>query len=260
MGESPQAEGPRFSMLDHRAQTSRDREYEEAMETYFAESLGSFVDKLRNFPKFVPRQTLSMFLAKNEMFREILGVHGDVVECGVFLGGGLMTWAQLSAIYEPVNHTRRILGFDTFSGFPGIGEKDEGDNLDVARVGGLSAESREDLTECIRLYDLNRHISHMPKVELVAGDAVATIPRYVEEHPHLVVAMLYLDFDLYEPTKAALETLLPRMPRGAVLAFDELNQAQWPGETLAVLDTVGLSRLRIRRFPYAPQLSFAVLD
>jgi hypothetical protein len=45
-----------------------------------------------------------------------------------------------------------------------------------------------------------------------------------------------------------------------VLAFDELNQAFWPGETLAVLETIGLRNLRIQRFPYMPQLSYAVLE
>jgi hypothetical protein len=75
-----------------------------------------------------------------------------------------------------------------------------------------------------------------------------------------VVSLLYLDFDLYAPTKAAIDTLLPRMPKGAILAFDELNQAQWPGETMAVVESIGLRNLRIQRFPYVPQLSYAVLD
>ncbi len=75
-----------------------------------------------------------------------------------------------------------------------------------------------------------------------------------------MVALLYLDFDLYEPTKIAIQTLLPRMPKGSLLVFDELDQAAWPGETLAVLETVGLHNLRIERFPFTPQLSFAVIE
>jgi hypothetical protein len=50
------------------------------------------------------------------------------------------------------------------------------------------------------------------------------------------------------------------MPKGAVLAFDELDQAQWPGETMAVLETVGLRNLRIQRFPWHSALSFAVIE
>jgi len=64
---------------------------------------------------------------------------------------------------------------------------------------------------------------------------------------------------LYEPTKAALKHFLPRMPKGAVIAFDELNQKQWPGETLAVLEEVGINNIRIQRVPYTPSLSYAIL-
>ncbi len=247
-------------MTDPRTQTTNDREFVSGLEQYFGAALGSNVDKLRNFAKYVPRQAMAQFLAKHELFKLALGVHGHILECGVFLGGGLMTWAQLSAIYEPVNHVRRIVGFDTFSGFPGLTAKDKGDNLDHARERGLSCSAFDDLKESIRLYDLNRPVGHVPRVELVVGDALQTIPEYAKNNRHLVVALLYLDFDLYEPTRIALETFLPRMPKGAVLAFDELNQAAWPGETLAVLEAVGLRNLRIQRFPTTPQLSYAVLE
>jgi hypothetical protein len=50
------------------------------------------------------------------------------------------------------------------------------------------------------------------------------------------------------------------MPKGAILAFDELNQSAWPGETLAVLNSMGIRNLRIQRFPFTPQLSYAILD
>jgi hypothetical protein len=250
-----------FSMLDPRHQTERDREFAGGMEAYFARSLGTNMDKLRNFAKYVPRQTLTMFLAKHAIFQRVLGVHGHMIECGVFLGGGLMAWAQLSAIYEPVNHPRRIVGFDTFTGFAGIHDKDRSDsNLECIAEGALSTDAYKDVQEGIRLYDLNRPIGHIPRVELVVGDAVQTIPNYVQKNPHLVVAMLYLDFDLYEPSKVAIQSFLPRMPRGAVMVFDELDDAAWPGETQAVLEAIGLRNLRIERFPFASQISFAVLD
>jgi hypothetical protein len=105
-----------------------------------------------------------------------------------------------------------------------------------------------------------RPISHIPKFELVAGDARQTIPDYIARNPHLIVALLYLDFDMYEPTCAAIDAFLPRMSKGAVIAFDELNIKQWPGETQAVLDRIGANKLRIARFPFQPQMSYAVLE
>jgi hypothetical protein len=248
-----------YSMLNVGTQTEKDLQYAAELESYYTRSRGTNVDKARNFAKFVPRQTLAAFLAKHEIFRRILPVHGAIIECGVHLGG-LMTWAQLSAIYEPVNHIRQIIGFDTFEGFPELAREDKGQDLPYTHVGGLATDAEADIWDCARLFDLNRPLGHIGRIQLVVGDAVETIPKFLDANPHLVVAMLYLDFDLYKPTKIAIETFLSRMPKGAVIAFDELNQAYWPGETIAVHEVLGIRNLRIERFPYTPQISFAVLE
>ncbi|MNZ64057.1 hypothetical protein D3C78_822190 [compost metagenome] len=173
-----------------------------------------------------------------------------------------MTFAQLSAIFEPVNLQRRIVGFDTFSGFTGVAPQDEHSVIKTAerRVGGYLADSLADLQEAVELYDANRFIGHIQKVELVKGDVVQTVPAYLEREPQTVVSLLHLDLDLYEPTMVCLENFLPRMPKGAVIVFDELNNRTWPGETRAVLEKIGLSSLRIQRFTYEPHVSYAVLE
>ena len=48
-------------------------------------------------------------------------------------GAGLMTWNQLSSIFEPVNHTRKIIGFDTFSGFTSLKQEDKGSTSEFAK-------------------------------------------------------------------------------------------------------------------------------
>ena len=236
--------------------------YRAAMESYFERAGGSNVEKLENFTKFASRQTLARHLCLTEVFKLVLEVQGDVVECGVNWGGGLMAFAQLSAILEPVNLQRRIVGFDTFSGFVKIADEDAKGALFTAerRAGGYQADCLADLQECVALFDRNRFIGHVQKVVLVPGDAALTIPAYLEANPHTVVSLLHLDFDLYEPTKIAIEQLLPRMPRGAVILFDELNNRTWPGETRAVMEAIGLSKLRIRRFAFEPHMSYAVLE
>ena len=249
-----------FSMVDERHRTEKDRQFSTEIEEYFKNSMGTTLDKLQNFSKFVSRQDLSLFLARDVLFKQIQETHGYIIDCGVHLGSSLMTWAQLSAIYEPYNHMRRVIGFDTFSGFPKIHEKDKGNNSNHCIEGGLSVNALDDLGECVKLYDLNRPLGHIPRIELIEGDAVKTIPKYVHDTPHLVIAMLYLDFVLYEPTKIAIEQFLPRMPKGSIIAFDELNAASSPGETLAILETIGIRNLRIKRIPFTPWLSYAVLD
>ena len=226
----------------------------------FEANPSSWETKMENFPKYVRRQNMTRFLALYEIFKRVLPIKGSIVECGVNHGFGLMSWAKFSAIMEPVNLTRRIYGFDTFEGFPGVSEKDRSAASMHVKEGDLAADVHDELTSLIDVYDSTRFIGHVEKVKLVRGDATETIPRFVEENPHLLVSLLYMDFDLYEPTKVALEHLLPRMPKGAVLAFDELDNPLWPGETLAMLEAHAERPLRIERVEYDPYIGFAVLD
>src|SRR6185369_13622670 len=180
--------------------------------------------------------------------------------CGVLRGGTLMGWAQLSATLEPVNLTRRIYGFDSFEGFPSVAAQDRGPMSEHVKPGDLYANAHDELLELIEIYDSYRFLGHVDKVHLVKNDATKTIPAFIETHKHLVVSLLFLDFDLYEPTKVALQHFVPRMPKGAVIAFDELDNPLWPGETLAMLEVCGARKLRIERLEFDPYIGFAVIE
>lgn len=219
------------------------------------------MEKLDAFPRYATRQAIAKFLTKYEIYKRILHVNGSIIECGVLHGAGLLAWAKLSSILEPVAHPRKIIGFDTFQGFPGLHDKDtKGGTSSEMHVGGLRGLHRSRVEEAIKVYDANRPLSHIPKLELVEGDLCVTARQYLDENPHLVVALINLDVDLYEPTKAALETFVPRMPKGGVIVFDQLNAKIFPGETRAVMETVGLRNLRIERFPFDSYVSYAVLE
>lgn len=215
--------------------------------------------RLQNFPRHVRRQDLARFLAKYEIFKQVLTVNGSIAECGVFAGGGIMAWHDCSAILEPYNHTRRIVGFDTFSGFPAVHEKDlaagESEHLHAGAL-RTSNTMQGEIEGLVALHDRNRPLGHIPKVELVAGDACANIPAYLGAHPHLLFSLLYLDFDIYEPTRVALEHLYPPVVKGGIVAFDELNCPEFSGETSAPLGTLALKQVELRRFPFGPYSSY----
>lgn len=227
----------------------------------FSEEPIDLIEKIEAFPKYASRQAIAKFLTKYEIFKLILPVNGSIIECGVLHGGGLLAWAKLSSLLEPANHVRKVIGFDTFEGFPSVHDKDiaEGAFHDL-RVGGLSGTRLEWVERGVAVYDLNRPIAHIPKVELVQGDLCVTAPQFLADNPHIVVSLLYLDVDLYEPTKKAIEVFRPRMPKGAVIVFDQLNAKIFPGETLAADETLSICDLRIRRFPFDSYVSYAVLD
>lgn len=237
--------------------SEKEKSYAAQMEDCIANSPYSNLDRLRNFSLYAPRQDVTNFLVRYEIFKRQLEIQGSIIECGVLHGGGLMGWAQFSAIFEPTNHQRRIVGFDTFSGFPKLSKQDRSSESSEARTGGLAIDSYDHLEQCVKLFDMNRFIGHIPKVELVRGDATKTIPMYLKENPQLIVSLLYLDFDIYEPTVAALKHFLPRMPKGAVIAFDELNLKDWRGESIAVLQTLNVPDYRIERCSFGSVISFA---
>jgi len=248
-------------LQDTNFMSKRQIEYICRLESFFQNGKDSTMEKLENFSKYTSRSTIARFLVKYELFKKVLDVQGSVVECGVHLGGGTMTWAQVSAILEPSNHQRRVIGFDTFSGFPRIHDKDRSRNTSsLAKKEGVGADSFMDLTEGIEIFNMTRYMNHIEKVELVKGDMLETVPAYIKENPHLVISLLYLDVDIYEPTVTALTHFLKLMPKGAIIAFDELAQPLWPGETQAVVDTFGLESFRLKRFSFGTSISYAVKE
>jgi len=258
------ATDPAPSTHDPNTQSAADYVQRQAIEAYFNESIGSNNEKLENFAKYVPRQSLARFLARYEIFKKVLNVHGSVIECGVQFGGGLMTFAKLSAILEPYNFQRRIFGFDTFTGFPEIHPKDQEGlpNRKSAhlKAGGFGVSGLyEDLLKAIEVFNHHRFLNHFQKVHIIKGSFEETVDAFLSDYPHLVVSCLYLDFDIYRPTKLALQRFLPRIPKGGVVVFDELNEESFPGETLAVLEHCDIPSLRLQRFQFEPRISYAVI-
>ena len=229
-----------------------------ALADAFQNSGDSLEAKLETFPRYARRKTVTRFVTLYELFKLAMPVKGSVIECGVFRGFGLMTWAHLSAVLEPADLTRRIYGFDSFAGFPHVSERDA-NAAKTPQPGELKADSYAELSRLIDVYDQDRFLGHVDKVHLVSGDVCQTIPTFVEEHPHLVVSLLFLDLDLYEPTRVALVEFLPRMPKGSILAFDQLDNPIWPGEAQALNDVIGIRNLSLRRFDWDPYVAYAIL-
>jgi hypothetical protein len=72
--------------------------------------------------------------------------------------------------------------------------------------------------------------------------------------------LAYFDFDLYKPTKECLEAIKPRLTKGSVVAFDELNDPDSPGETLALMEVFGLENITLKRYPYASRVSYFIVE
>lgn len=211
------------------------------------------------FPVFSPRQRVTRFIETLRYWELIENIPGDIFECGVAGGEFLMAMAHFSAIYEPHHYTRKIVGFDTFEGFTPPSEQDRTSNAAHMQQGGLHYESYEYLQDAIRFYDENRMIGNLPKVFLEKGDISKTLPEYLEKNPATVIGLLHLDVDLYQPTLDTLKLAVKRMPKGAVIVFDEINHRDYPGETIAVMDSLGLQNIELRRVREASAAAYVRL-
>lgn len=64
----------------------------------------------------------------------------------------------------------------------------------------------------------------------------------------------------HEPTIKCLEAIKPHLTKGSVLGFDELNHPDYPGETIALREAIGLDTYKIQRSPYSSAQSYLVIE
>ena len=217
-------------------------------------------EALANLGLFLTSKNLSRILFFHEIYKLVLDTHGIIAEFGVRWGQTLSVMSALRGIFEPFNRHRKIVGFDTFAGFKGVSEHD-GD-LSRFKEGSFSVSDNyaEYLDEILGLQEQLNPMNHIKKYELVPGDATKTVPDYIKRHPETLISLAIFDFDIYAPTKAAIEAIAPCLFKGSVLVFDELCDDIFPGETVALKETLGVRNLRIRRMPMTSRISYAVIE
>ena len=146
---------------------------------------------------------INEFYTRVKIFELSKNISGNIVECGTYTGNSLMLFAHLCDNLMPYVLDKKIIGFDTFNGFDNsfIDENKDRSIKNNINSNLFKNNNYERLVKSIELYDYRRPLGHINKIELVKGDACETIKKYVDDHDELVISLLYLDFDLYKPTK-----------------------------------------------------------
>ena len=215
---------------------------------------------LANLGLHLTRGSLSRILFMHNLYLKILNVHGIIIEFGVRWGQNMALFTTCRTTYEPYNTSRKIVGFDTFEGFPSVTPEDGSD--EAAQAGGLNVTPKYEsiLEEILTVHEKLAPRSHIKKHELVKGDVNKTLPKYLEEHPETIIALAYFDMDIYQPTKRCLELIRPYLSKNSVIGFDELVLEEFPGETQALRETWGTSQYQICRDPISPQQSYIIVN
>ncbi|OGM62434.1 crotonobetainyl-CoA--carnitine CoA-transferase [Candidatus Woesebacteria bacterium RIFCSPLOWO2_01_FULL_39_23] len=217
-------------------------------------------EMLSNLGLFLSSKSLSRILFFYEIYKKIIHSHGIIAEFGVRWGQTLSIMSVLRGIFEPFNRHRKIVGFDTFEGFKGMSEKD-GKRCQCGNGSFSVSQGYENYLENILdIQEKLNPMAHIKRYELVKGDAVETVPAYLKKHPETIISLSIFDFDIYAPTKAALEAIKPHLCKGSILVFDELCDDIFPGETVALNETLGLNNVRVQRFPMTSRISYLVIE
>jgi hypothetical protein len=240
--------------FDGRKNFAQDNNIEAMLDEHFERFNISNREIWRNFQIYTRRIFLKKFLAHYELYRQTIDLPGDIVELGVYRGASLMSWANFLEIRNMGDRHKKVVGFDNFTGFGELEEKDGREAPEVGKKsGGFDSEVFEDqLREAISIFDADRFIPYKPRIVLVKGNIEESVPRYVEENPGMRISLLHFDADLYRPTLVALEHLWPLVVPGGVVLFDEYGIPPWEGESRAVDEFFAGRKITMRRFDWCP--------
>ena len=184
---------------------------------------------------------IGKFLAHYELYKMSTGVAGAVVECGVFKGASFARWVKFRELLLN-DASQKIIGFDIFGRFPEATlEEDAEQRENYVQAAGEQSVSAEQLKWVLDQHNLWNNI------ELVEGDILRTVPKYVENNPALKISLLVVDVDVYLPTKATLEYLYPLVVPGGVVVLDDY--AVWTGATRAA-DEYFQGKVEFKKFPF----------
>lgn len=236
--------------------------YFEQAQNEVKKGLSGSAKVVQSFPRFARTIDITRFLVFYECFKKIVDIHGSICEIGVLHGNCTFSMAHFSEIFEPRNYLREIIGFDTFEGNPmNFSDKDKinsQENENFARFNANTVSSFSDVQASADLFESGKHLTQFKKIRLIKGDACETIPSFVNSNTGLIVSMIILAVDMYDPSVAAFRNLYPLMPKGGLVLLGASGFNQNPGETQALFDEVGISNIELKRFDFATKWSYFI--
>ena len=178
---------------------------------------------MTNFGLFFRASALSKVFFLHEAYSKVINIPGDFFVYGVWLGQDLVVLESLRAILEPYNSSRKMVGFDTFSGYENITSLDKESDVITNDGYKVPVNYEEYLSNLLNYHKAENCMGHNVEHQLIKGDVTKSSKNYIKDNPSCIIAMAYFDMALYKPTIAALKSIENRLIKGSVIVFDELN-------------------------------------
>lgn len=166
--------------------------------------------------KYTKWQLYERYAMLYDRMVECLPLRGDVVECGVALGGSAAIFGGVIADH-PKFGERDLHLFDTFEGLPPPTKEDG------PKAVGMEGHCAGPIDSvCAALAEVG-----LKSYSIVPGRIEETLrDPEISGLDDCMISLLHIDVDWYEGTKVCLE-LMPKMVKGGVVIVDDYGF--WPG-------------------------------
>tara|TARA_Y100000768_G_scaffold188360_2_gene141113 strand:- start:1398 stop:2153 length:756 start_codon:yes stop_codon:yes gene_type:complete len=205
------------------------------------EILGYNISKIKKdkYPIDIPNETIKIYeevepytatslervnaLLQSVVYITENNIDGEIVECGVWKGGSCM--AVAIKLMELEQKTREIWLYDTFEGMT------EPTNHDIEiETGKKGKELLDGIDKNTDKYNMWAYapkevvINNMKKTRYPTDNIkyiTGNVEKTLKERKPKKIALLRLDTDWYESTKAELEELYPHVVNGGIIIIDD---------------------------------------
>jgi hypothetical protein len=171
-------------------------------------------------------KVLGKLFARVLLFNQVKDVPGDIVECGVFKGSGILSWLKIKKIFAP-NFLKKVIGFDYFDTNSLLDSLSGNDRVRMKELFEGANYEHEEAAEQLLREKIALAGFCESDYELVQGDISETAKEFAEKRPGFRISLLYLDFDVEVPTYHALSAFWDRVSVGGLVVFDEYAIHQW---------------------------------
>ena len=154
------------------------------------------------------------FYTLDRITRSVASIGGLIAECGVYRGETLLGIAHL--LREICGPGFRLIGFDSFEGFP------EPDWQDALPDGSFHRRALKGVFSDTSDRELRRRIHALgfeDQITLAKGYFENTLPAWKDK----TFALVHLDCDLYQSYITCLNFFYPRVRPGGYIVFDEYD-------------------------------------
>lgn len=141
----------------------------------------------------------------------VKNVEGDIIEVGTYDGDT----SEIICSYLLENKlSKKFYGLDTFCGY--MGE-------DMANANSEGIYNYINRVWDTKKAKVDKRLSFFGRENyyLIEGDCKKTIPHYIENKTFKKFCLIYIDCNLYPPSKKAMIDLFPLLQKNGILAIDE---------------------------------------